>query len=248
MNRAGESYTSQQVGRPAGLIPRHLCDQHRHAAGVVDARKHEAAADEARASCLTATPRRPTAETVCAERENCSLGGGLGRVETTISRASEAGLGRLVIVYLRQFVLGSSGGNSRRCCGNRARLTTASEWAEGSSRSRAEGQVCQWHFGKRRPGGPDHEEQPPELVGLDAARSWRCRGASYPRSKASVTSSAPMPTMFRTFVDPPRQNCGTGSILLLVLSALLLSPFGVPLAAPALCPIEARQSSGILAL
>ncbi len=27
------------------------------------------------------------------------------------------------------------------------------------------------------------EEQPPELIGLDATRSWRCRRASYPRSR-----------------------------------------------------------------
>jgi hypothetical protein len=45
------------------------------------------------------------------------------------------------------------------------------------------GQVGQWHFGKRRPSRADHEEQPPELVGLDAVRSWRCRGATYPRSR-----------------------------------------------------------------
>jgi hypothetical protein len=33
----------------------------------------------------------------------------------------------------------------------------------------------------------DHEEQPPELVGLDAVRSWRCRGASYPRSRPNFS-------------------------------------------------------------
>jgi hypothetical protein len=46
-----------------------------------------------------------------------------------------------------------------------------------------EGQVGQWHFGKRRPSGTGHEEQQPEPVGLDADRLWRFRGASYPRSR-----------------------------------------------------------------
>jgi hypothetical protein len=52
-----------------------------------------------------------------------------------------------------------------------------------NDRSANEGLIGQWHFGGRRPSGADHEGQPPELVGLDAARSWRCRGASYPRSR-----------------------------------------------------------------
>jgi hypothetical protein len=51
----------------------------------------------------------------------------------------------------------------------------------------AEGSVGQWHFGKRRPSGADHEEQPPELIGLDAARSWRCRGASCPHSRPDLS-------------------------------------------------------------
>ena len=34
-----------------------------------------------------------------------------------------------------------------------------------------------------RPSGADHEEQPPELIGLDATRSWRCRGPFCPRSR-----------------------------------------------------------------
>jgi hypothetical protein len=45
------------------------------------------------------------------------------------------------------------------------------------------GSVGQRHFGKRRPSGADHEEHPPELIALDATRSWRCRRASYPRSR-----------------------------------------------------------------
>ena len=49
------------------------------------------------------------------------------------------------------------------------------------------GQVGQWHFGKRRPSGADHEEQQPEPIGLDAARSWRCRGASCPRSRPDLS-------------------------------------------------------------
>jgi hypothetical protein len=48
------------------------------------------------------------------------------------------------------------------------------------------GQVGQWHVGKRRPSGADHKEHHPELVGLDAARSWRCRGASCPRSRPDL--------------------------------------------------------------
>ena len=39
------------------------------------------------------------------------------------------------------------------------------------------------HFGKRRPSVTDHEEQQPELAGPYAARPWRRRGASYPRSR-----------------------------------------------------------------
>jgi hypothetical protein len=39
-----------------------------------------------------------------------------------------------------------------------------------ADRLRAKGLVGQWHFGKRRPSGADHEEQQPEPIGLDAAR------------------------------------------------------------------------------
>ena len=46
-----------------------------------------------------------------------------------------------------------------------------------------QGLVGQWHFGKRRPSGADHEEQPAGLAGLDATLASRCRGASYPRSR-----------------------------------------------------------------
>jgi len=52
-----------------------------------------------------------------------------------------------------------------------------------ADRLRAKGLVGQWHFGKRRPSGADHEEQQPEPIGLDAARWWRWRGASCPRSR-----------------------------------------------------------------
>jgi hypothetical protein len=38
-----------------------------------------------------------------------------------------------------------------------------------------------------RPSGADHEEQQPELIGLDATRSWRFRGPSCPRSRPDLS-------------------------------------------------------------
>ena len=49
------------------------------------------------------------------------------------------------------------------------------------------GRPMEWHFGKRRPSGADHEEQYPGLVGLDATLASRCRGASYPRSRPDLS-------------------------------------------------------------
>jgi len=39
----------------------------------------------------------------------------------------------------------------------------------------------------------DHEEQPPELVGLDVARSLRCQGASISRSRQDFPVNAHRP-------------------------------------------------------
>ena len=33
------------------------------------------------------------------------------------------------------------------------------------------GPVGEWHFGKRRPSGADHEEKPPGLAGVNAGRN-----------------------------------------------------------------------------
>jgi len=55
---------------------------------------------------------------------------------------------------------------------------------------------------------------------------------------------------FSTYLDLHRRQCSTGSIFLkffLLFFFLLLSTYGVPLAAPSLCPIEDCRSAKIFA-
>ena len=81
----------------------------------------------------------------------------------------------------------------------------------------AEGQVGQWHFGKRRPSVTDHEEQQPEPVGLDADQLWRFRGASYPRSRPDLSRQRrpvlkpPFSRAVRTVAWDPVRGCGCRS-------------------------------------
>jgi hypothetical protein len=42
--------------------------------------------------------------------------------------------------------------------------SSSSGVSQSTAQADSEGQVGQWHFGKRRPSGADHEEQPPELA------------------------------------------------------------------------------------
>ncbi len=83
-----------------------------------------------------------------------------------------------------------------------------------SACTHVKGWVGQWRFGKRRPCGADHEEQPPELAGPYAARSWRFRGASYPRSRSNFSRwrrpalKPPFSRAVRTVASDPVRGCG----------------------------------------
>lgn len=69
-----------------------------------------------------------------------------------------------------------------------------------STPRRFKGLVGQWHIGKRRRSMVDHEEQPPELAGMDAARSWKCRNVSCPCSGTDATN-------IRTHADLVPHSC-----------------------------------------
>jgi len=72
----------------------------------------------------------------------------------------------------------------------------------------AKGSVGQWHFGECRLSEGNHEEPQPGLVALDAALTWRCREASYPRSRPDFSRQR-RPASKPLFAGRPHRGMGS---------------------------------------